>query len=465
MIGKRSRIQLAVFFVVALVSVTYGAFRFADVGEVFRPPYAVQAQFAHDGGIYPQAAVELLGTKVGSVSALRPGPGSGTTVDLTIDHGVRIPRDVVAIVRSKSAIGEQFVQLVPKSAGGPQLQEGGVIPVERTRTPPRVEDLLHNLDSLATSVPKDDLATSLRELADAAGGLGPTLQQLLDDSNKLTKTALTSMDDLTQLIDNAKVVLDTQVGARDRIGTFSRQLAGLTDRLRELDPTFAAVFARGIRAGTEVTNLLQDNQKALPVLLNNLLSITDVANRRIPALRKSLVVLPWVVQQTVSAIRYCDDYDPETGKPVANSCQYDQQGRPVWSAHLALQLIEPPGFPPYFPCIRGYEGTERHLPNGAPLDGQGPRQSPDSPANPDAHCAAPPSDPSTPSVRGAQNAQRPTDQHTGSSTPASRIALYNPNSGVLVAPDGRSFELSGMAGPPPPTGKNALGWLLTEPLS
>lgn len=464
MISTLARVQLAAFALIALAALTYGAFRFAGVDALIRPPYTVHAQFTQFGGIYPQADVNLLGTRVGSVTALRPGPGTGTTADLAIDHGVRIPRDVTATIMNKSAIGEQYVELEPNTAGEPLLREDSVITTAHTRTPPAVQDLLGNLNALAASVPKKDLTTNLSELSTAVGDLGPALQRLLDDTDALTDTGLRNLTDLTDLIDNAATVLDTQVAAAPRITTFSEQLATLTDRLRQLDPTFERVFSGGIRAGTEVTSLLADNQRALPHLLTNLLSITDVAADRLPALRKTLVVYPWALQQAATAFRYCDEYDPQTGKPVPQTCHYDPDtGKPIWSAHLAMQLPELPGRPPYFPCIKGYEGTKRYLPNGAPADGVGPPEQPDSPSNQQARCTAAPTDPSTPNVRGAQNAQRPTDR--SSTQPGTGLAVYNPNSGIMASSDGRAYQLSGSSGPAPPDGGRALGWLLTQSLS
>lgn len=467
MITRKVRVQLVVFVLVAVTALVYGAFRYGGLGDVFNPPYLVRAEFATSGGIYPLADVDLLGTRVGQVQAVHPGPGDGTTVDLRIDHGARIPAAVTATVANKSAIGEQYVELVPTSAEGPVLQGGSVIPLARTATPPPVAGILSHLDSLAASVPKQDLTTDLTEMSTAVGGLGPTLQRLLDQTNALTRTGLDNLHDVTGLIDNAKTVLDTQVAEGPQITTFSTQLAGLTDRLRELDPTVASVFTDGIRAGTETTGLLQDNQNALPALLNNLVSLTNVTDPRLGALRKTLVVYPWVLQQAATTLRYCDQYDPVTGKPVQATCHYDPKtGKPIWSVHVTLQLPENPGSPPFNPCVNGYQGTKKYLPDGTPADGNGPPEQPNSPPNNAAHCAASPGDPNAPNVRGAQNAQASAQGASPAPPPAANgLALYDPNSGIVAGSDGQSYQLSGANGPAPVPGPGGLAWLLTQPLA
>jgi len=460
-IRRGAKIQLAVFAVIALAAVALLLFRFAGLGGLISPPYLVRAHFSEAGGIFPRAEVDLLGTAVGSVGDVTIDPSGDVVATLVIDHGVSIPADVTATVTNKSALGEQYVELVPRSAGGPPLTDGGVIPLERTRTPLPVRDLLGNLNALAASVPKQALATNLVELSKAFGGAGPDLQRLLDQSNAFTQTSLENLDELIGLINTSQTVLDTQASHGGQIRDLSRDLRGLTDQLRELDPTFADAFHNGVRAADQVTGLLRDNEEALPALLTNLLSITDVAHPRLPQIRKTLVVLPWGMERGGGAVRYCDENDPRTGEPIPSTCHYDAQGRPRYSAHFAFQLPEKPVLSdPYNVCVRGYQGTKQFLPNGAPADGIGPYERPDQPANIRARCTAPPTDPGTPNVRGAQNAQRP-----GNPPEYRAAALYNPNSGFLATADGETYQITGISGAAPPAGADGLAWLLTQPMS
>lgn len=460
MMSRTVRLQVVAFLVVSLAALLYGATNLLPLGEVVRPPYKVEAQFANAGGVYPRADVDLLGTRVGRVEELKPGPGSGTTVVLAIDHDVEIPADVTAIIGSKSAIGEQFVELEPRSAGRDLLEDGDVIELDRTVSPPDVATLLGHLDELAGSVPLDDLAVLLEEGTAAVTEVAPKLHRLIRDAHTVSQSALASVDSLTALIRDARTVLDTQVAVGRDTRTWIPELAQLTDTLRRLNPTFDQLFANGLRAGSEVTSLLRANQDAIPVLLNNLISVTTVASERIPGLRKTLVVFPWVLEMGASGARYCDVYNLETGKPVENTCHYDEDGNPIFSAHLAAQLPEDFNKPPYHPCVRGYEGTVRYTPDGRPVEGSG-TQDKHSEPNLGVRCAAPPTDPLSPSVRGAQNT------HFSGGLRRSApfgMAMYDANSGLLALSDGSAYRLSGLTGPPPPAGDDGLAWLLTQPM-
>ena len=458
---RRVKMQLAAFAVIALSATVLLLVRFAGFGALVNPPYLVQAHFSDAGGIFPRAEVDLLGTAVGSVGELTVDTAGDVVVTLLIDHGVLIPADVTATVTNKSALGEQYVELVPRSTGGPPLTDGSVIPLQRTRTPLPARDLLGNLNALAASIPKQALATNLLELAKAFGGTGQDLQRLLDQSNALTQTNLSNLDDQINLINTSRTVLDTQAARGAQISAFSHDLAGLTGQLRELDPTFAAAFDNGIQATEQISGLLRDNEEALPALLTNLLTVTDLAYPRQPQIRKTLVVLPWGLERAAGAVRYCDENDPNTGQPIPKTCHYDAQGRPKYSIREALQLPEKPVVSdPYNVCVRGYQGTRQFLPTGAPANGGGGVEQPDQAANIHARCTAPPTDPDTPNVRGAQNAQRP------DRAPAYRgAALYNPNRGFLISTDGETYQIAGTSGAPPPTGADGLAWLLTQPMS
>jgi phospholipid/cholesterol/gamma-HCH transport system substrate-binding protein len=456
-----TRVQLLAFALVTVLAVGYGAVSYFNVGQVITPPFEVQAQFKTSGGIYARADVDLLGSKVGTVRRIIPGPGSGTTVVLALDHDVKIPRDVTATIGNKSAIGEQYVELAPQTAGGPTLGDGDVIKLDRTSSPIDVAALIGDLDALAGSIPAGDLSTVMTELSTALEGVGPTLGHLIDNADRLTRVSLSNVDDLNTLIDDASTVLGTQVAKGSETAAYLKALGGLTSELRRIDDSFDELFVNGIRAGTQVSNLLADNQSALPVLLNQLVSLTEVAADRIAPLRKTLVVFPWALEAGATGVRRCQAYNPKTGKPIEATCRYDQEGRPIYSAYLSLQLPTPPTAP-YYPCTKGYEGTTKYYPNGVPVKG-GPKQKLDSPVNMNAQCTASPDDPNTPLVRGAQNVVGRTTA-APRTAPSYGMALYDPASGMLTGPEG-SFQLDGTSSTRPPSGAAGLGWLLTNPMS
>lgn len=473
-----TRVQLAVFAVVTVLTVGYGSQRVLDLGALVNPPYEVSVELADSGGIYPRADVELLGTRVGSVRDVRVGQDGGTVVLLALDPDVDVPVDVQARVSNKSAIGEQYVALTPMSAGGPYLADGATIPRERTTTPVPVEQLLGNAREFVDSVPGDDLTTALDELATASDDLGAPLGRLLDSTDTVTSSTLASAESLTSLIRDARTVLRTQ---RDLLPTTRAALGDLGPVLEELQARGAGIrtiLESGATAGDQVVNLLDANQEALPVLLNDLQALADVVDDNLPEVRKSLAVLPWALEMVGTTIRYCDDHDARTGRPVESTCSYDVNGDPIYGLWLGVSLDGA-----VQPCTNGYEGTERWRPDGRPIDRVGPRQDPDAEPNPNARCTSSPYDPYQPNVRGPQNipgypskrrsAQTAAEAAAGDYAGSGRArpapgaeglgyAVYDANTGVLLSPEG-DYRLLGVKGEVP-AGDDGLGWLLGHAL-
>lgn len=461
MITRAVVVKLVAFAVVTVASLTYGLVDVLGVHRAVLPATTVTAVFDDPEGLYPDAAVDLLGVRVGTVTEIVPGPGRSTSVVIELHPGSEVPADVVAVASSKSAIGEQYVHLVPRSEDGPLLSDGDTI--TRTTSPPDTGRLIASLGELVGSVPDDAVRKLLREGSYAVEDLDPTVRRLLDDMEVLSGSARSNADDLTNLIRDARVVLRTQVEVQGDLRTSTRELSGLMRTLRRLDPTFDRVLVRGIAAGEGVTDLLRDNQQALPVLLNDLAVLTEVVEKHSPGIRKSLVVFPWALEYNSQALRYCDDVDPVTGDPVEATCHYDDEGRPIWSAHVA-DVIKARGSAPYNPCTDGYEETRRHLADGRSADGEGPRQKPDAEPPRGTACTAPPDDPVTPNVRGFQNIS-PSRSGARRAAPGQGFALLNPETGVLVRTHGAALELTSISRPMPEDGSADLGWLLTQNLT
>lgn len=178
MITRTVKAQLLAFATVTAIGVSYvGAEYTGLVDDVLGRGYTVRADFADSGGIFPGAEVTYRGVPVGRVGALRLTGSDGVSVALDIKDGApRIPADTLAVVANRSAVGEQYVDLQPRTSHGPYLLDGSAIPRGSTRVPLATTDLVLSLDGLVNSVGKDDLRITVDELGKAFSGTGPNLK-------------------------------------------------------------------------------------------------------------------------------------------------------------------------------------------------------------------------------------------------------------------------------------------------
>src|SRR5882757_4413861 len=232
MLGRRIRIQVTLFVIMALLGVTYVSVHYVGLQRlVAHSGYTVKLDRADAGGIFTNAEVTYRGVTVGRVGGMRL-TADGIQVDLNLTRK-GIPADLKAAVADRSAIGEQYVDLRPNSDSGPFLKDGSVIQQKVTTLPPPVDQLLSSADKLAQSVPITSLQTVVDELDKAFENSGQNLQLLLDSSSEFFKSADANFPQTAELLDNSATVLATQQQSSSDIIAFSRSLALIGDQLKK----------------------------------------------------------------------------------------------------------------------------------------------------------------------------------------------------------------------------------------
>ena len=285
-------IQMAIFAVIATTALSIMVLVYmrlpalAGIGQ-----YRVTVELPETGGLYPRGNVTYRGVEVGEVKSVAL-TDTGVAAVLSLNTDVKIPADVEAEVHSVSSIGEQFVQLLPRSGEGPALKDGDVIPMDRTTVPTDINAVLDNTNRGLEAIPQDNLKTVIDEAYIAVGGLGPELRRLVTGSTTLAIDARKNLDPLTTLIDQSKPVLDTQTDTAGSIQAWAANLASITGQLQSQDPAVAGILEKGPGAADEVRALFDRLRPTLPIVLANLVSIGEVAVTYQPSLEQLLVLLP-----------------------------------------------------------------------------------------------------------------------------------------------------------------------------
>jgi phospholipid/cholesterol/gamma-HCH transport system substrate-binding protein len=245
-------IQMAIFVMVALTALAIMVFGYMRLPEMLGVgQYRVTVELPETGGLYPRGNVTYRGAQVGTVDSVHL-TDSGVAAVLSLDSKVTIPADVKAEVHSVSAVGEQYVQLVPRSGAGPALKDGDVIPQDRTTVPTDINAVLADTTRGLQVIPHDNLKTVIDEAYVAVGGLGPELRRLVNGSTQLAIDARKNLDPLTTLIDQSKPVLDSQAETAGSIQAWASNLASITGQLQSQDTAVAGILDKGPGAADEV---------------------------------------------------------------------------------------------------------------------------------------------------------------------------------------------------------------------
>ncbi len=290
---RRVVIQMAVFTAGTLVAVSVMALHYMGLPNYLFGigHYRVTLHLPTAGGLYASANVTYRGTEVGRVESVTL-TDTGVDALLSLKSGVPIPADLDAEVHSQTAVGEQFVALLPRSGTGPVLKEGDQIPVERASVPPDINSLLAATNRGIQAIPHDNLKTVIDEGYTAVGGLGPELSRLVKGTTSLSIDARKNLDALITLIDQSQPVLDSQTNTADSIAAWAANIATVTQELKAEDPAVSKLLQDGPGAADATRGLLDRLQPSLPILLNNLVGLDDVGISYRSDLEQILVLLP-----------------------------------------------------------------------------------------------------------------------------------------------------------------------------
>jgi phospholipid/cholesterol/gamma-HCH transport system substrate-binding protein len=340
MISRRTRLQLLVFVAITLLGVSYVGATYAKLDRVVMDrSYEVTAHFRESGGIFVGAEVTYRGVGVGRVSDLSL-TDDGVDVELEIDDSNdQIPDDTIAVVANRSAVGEQYVDLQPRTTDQPYLEDGSSIALEDTRIPIPTTKLLIEIDELVRSVDQDNLRTMIAESGDAFEDAGDDLSRIIDTSNAFIEAADANFDVTAALIRDSRTVLQTQLDSAGHIRSFVHDLRLLSDSLVASDADFRQLIDEGSLTAGVVRQFVADNSDAIGRLLNNVITNNRVVTARLDGLEMILEVYPYPV---------------EGGYAVVDKDNVDG----LYDAHFGLVLTSEP-----HNCTSGYEGTTERNPH------------------------------------------------------------------------------------------------------
>lgn len=301
MLTRFVRIQLIIFAVTSMVGMSVMTFSYLQVPTLVGiGRITVTLNLPGAGGLYRFGNVTYRGSQVGKVLTIEP-TAQGATATLSLQTTPQIPADLQAEVRSVSAIGEQYVELRPRTNSGPYLQDGSVISADDTTLPQPVGPMLDQLNALLGSIPKESTSRLLDETSRGLSGAGYDLGSIIDSSAQLADELGPAAEQARRLVEDGEPLLDSQVQSVDAIRLWTRSLAGVTTQLTTNDPQIRGLLQRGPAAFREVTALIEQVRPTLPLLLANLSSIGEVGVTYNPSLEQLLVLLPPLTAMFIGA--------------------------------------------------------------------------------------------------------------------------------------------------------------------
>jgi phospholipid/cholesterol/gamma-HCH transport system substrate-binding protein len=293
MLDRLTRIQLSIFAVVTVLTVSAISIFYLHLpAAVGIGAYSVDADFVAGGGIYQNANVTYRGVTVGRVESVGL-TDNGVVAHMRLNSGTPVPDNVTATVKSVSAVGEQYIDLVPpEKASSAKLRNGATIPQDRTAIGQDISGLLDEADRLVASIGDTRLQDLLRETFKAFNGSGPELARLIQSSRLLVDEANANYGQVTQLIDQAGPFLDAQVRSGDNIRSLADGLARFTGEVANADPQLRTTLQTVPGAAAAADETFSGIRPSFPVLAANLANFGRIGVIYSKSLEQALVIFP-----------------------------------------------------------------------------------------------------------------------------------------------------------------------------
>ncbi|MDO3299262.1 MCE family protein [Mycobacteroides abscessus subsp. massiliense] len=304
------------------------------------------AQFDNASGLYESNVVAVLGMPVGKITKITPQSGY-VDVEFTVDKDVKVPVDVQAVTLSTSILTDRQVELTPPYRGGPTLQDGDTIGLDKTKTPVEFDRVLGMLDKLSVSLKGDGngqgpVSDIINAAAGVADGNGDKIKSGLDELSKALRLSseggVTTREQMTTIIKNVGSLFDAAAANDGKLREFSTTIHQLSNII---DDEALGTGTTGRQLNDLVTqagDILDANRDHIKqsILNGNTALKTVVDNQR--ELAETIDVAPLAVENLYNTVdqdngsfraRFLTDkllFESQTGKEICNLMGLRQLG-------------------------------------------------------------------------------------------------------------------------------------------
>ncbi|HWC31967.1 MAG TPA: MCE family protein, partial [Actinomycetota bacterium] len=237
------------------------AFALLLQGGFLTQKYRVTALFTDAAGVREGDNLTVAGLVAGRVEAVRV-EGGQVAMELGVQEDVGLPADSRAEVVVETLLGRKSVALLPGDSEEP-LEDGDVIPLERTTTPVDIPEFNDISVELLEASDAEALETFLEDVSEITKGKAQEVQALIRGLEQVTAAVDARRDELEGLIDSLRVV-STTLGQRDQtivslIDNLDVVLGNLAERQDALERLLVATAG----ATHETADLVRRNRLVL----------------------------------------------------------------------------------------------------------------------------------------------------------------------------------------------------------
>jgi phospholipid/cholesterol/gamma-HCH transport system substrate-binding protein len=305
---RQSRAVLATILALVLVAGLFVAMRAADEAD----RTVVVGYFENSNGVFAGDDVRIRGVPVGKVLKIEPQP-LRSKISFWFDRKYKVPANAKAAVLSPQLVTGRAIQLTPPYSGGPTMQDGAIIPQDRTAVPVEWDDLRAQLEKLTDLLKPtkpggvSTLGSLINTAADNLRGQGANIR---DTIIKLSQTVSALGDhskDIFSTFKNLSTLVTALHDSADLLEQLNRNLAAVSSLLAD-DPDKVGQAAEDLNSVVgDVQSFVAENREAVGTTSDKLASISKAVVESLDDIKQTLHAGPTVLQN------FNNIYEPSNG--------------------------------------------------------------------------------------------------------------------------------------------------------
>jgi phospholipid/cholesterol/gamma-HCH transport system substrate-binding protein len=290
-------------------------------------PYEIEVPFNEATQLAQQSDVRISGVSVGKVQDIVLAPNGEQAlakVDIEDKYGP-IPKDTRAILRTKTLLGETYIELTPGDRNGPALPDGGTLPEAQIAESVQLDEIFRTFDAKTRAA----FQTWQQDAAVAIEGQGASLSYAFGE----LEPTFTQFDRLFRVLDSQRLAVKQIF----RNGATSLQaLRGRQGELASLIQSSNSVFSTAAARSRQIEELFrafptfQDESRLTVERLKTFAVDADpVMKQLVPVAEQLSPTLVALAKFAPPAKRFFEGLEPviaraPTGFPAARKLFRDQ---------------------------------------------------------------------------------------------------------------------------------------------
>jgi phospholipid/cholesterol/gamma-HCH transport system substrate-binding protein len=184
-------------------------------------------------------------------------------------------------VLNPSLVASRTIQLAPPFTGGPELQDGAVIPIDRTQVPVEYDELRDSIDRILTDLgptpqqPKGPFGDVIESFADGLAGKGKEINTTLNSLSEALTTLNQGRGDFFGVVKSLALFVNALYKSDQQFVALNNDLAQFTSSFTNTDQEVATAVKDLDQLLKTTRSFLNENASVLTKDVNNLADVTN----------------------------------------------------------------------------------------------------------------------------------------------------------------------------------------------